>query len=635
MSRKPDTLFFINQRYNFAEDAENICDMLEVRGDTGVETFLRGRLSTIVDYIHGESGPKKIFVDDLKSFGEGLIAHVMKDLGGGLSIYERDYKMHCKDENGNYDNRNKWRITGNNAKWYKLEAVVYARYAEYRDWSNMLTAGLDAIAKNYGEPGKPEVYAVKNAYFALKRVHDIGGKLTVGGVALADFKHNYIKNFSKKFPKLSREDDAFVRRAYHGGLAGFNPKFGSWENAVCGDGVAVDRNSMYSAEALGAIPFGEPAEIPQEKLEALALHFLFNDDSGFDYMRLKSVDEYLEDWTAFVEVSFKAQSNGGIPCVCGDKELHKAGDSWVTNMSEPETAVFTIPDMRMLFKYYNVEEFEIIRGVEYKSSRGIFREFVEHWGNVKREARISGDVTMATLAKMMLNNLVGKFGTKPFADSTYVSEWDDRVIYKTAKSETKGAFVPVAAYVTARSREVLADLAMKDWGSVMRYDTDCIFFDCDKSEIFDIGSEVGQWKVEHRYSACYSIGAKAYILVNDDGTVTLKASGANKEVIEEALRRIVVKKTELRTHVVKGEKYPSVLDMPFKEWSAEVVKPKYQDRTVTEFVDCVDAEATIANAVKLMAGGGLDSVPGKIVYIHDYFGAHRVKSGSYSFNNHT
>lgn len=635
MARKPNSLFFITQNYDFANDAENICDMVSVDGLTGIETFFRGRLSAIVDHIHSLSGPKIVFVDDLKSFGECVIAHIMCDCGGGLSVYERSYKLHCKDENGHYDNANKWRITGNNAKWYKLEVVLYCRYCEYRDWSNILTAGIDDIVDGYGKPGEPAVCAVKNAYMALLRAHDIGGKLTVGGVAMSEFKRKYIKNFSKKFPKLTSEQDAFARRAYHGGLAGYNPAFTSAESAVCGFGLAIDRNSMYSAESLGAIPYGEPHEIQQWKLDALAMHFMFGDDSGFDCMKLADISDYLDNWTPFIECRFKAQSRGGIPCICGDKELRKTGCGWISHMNEAETSVFTIPDLRLLFAYYDVEEFEIIGGVEYRSSRKIFAEYVSDWASEKREARIRGDVTMSTLSKMMLNNLIGKFGTKPYIESTYVSEWDERVIYKTIKSETKGAYVPAAAYVTARSRECLANIAMKDWEHVMRYDTDCIFFSCDRSDLFDLGNDIGQWKVEHKYKACYSFGAKAYILVNDDGSVTLKAAGANPEVIKNAVNRITVKKTEIRQTIIPAKSSPDIRSMSFDDWKREILKPEYRSRTVTEYVDIVDASATIGMAINLMSSGALDEVPGKVVYIHDHKGAHRVTTGRYSFNNHT
>lgn len=73
--------------------------------------------------------------------------------------------------------------------------------------------------------------------------------------------------------------------------------------------------------------------------------------------------------------------------------------------------VLTQVDLELIFEQYNVTYIEYVDGYMFKSDIGMFDSYINHWMEMKEEATRTGNKGLRSIAKLLLNNLYGKFGT--------------------------------------------------------------------------------------------------------------------------------------------------------------------------------------------------------------------------------
>lgn len=320
---------------------------------------------------------------------------------------------------------------------------------------------------------------------ALKINFDSGAsKLTIGSNAFAFYKKQVGNLFSKNFPVLSEEIDAFARRAYRGGYTYCNPKYAGKD--IYG-GISVDYNSMYPSQMISKpLPYGIPEMFDGE----------YQQD---DLMPL-----YIQQFTCM----FNVKPNH-VPTL----QLRNYGygqHDYVSNTHEPVTLTLSNVDIDLMFRNYDVDILSWDGGLKFKASKNLFVDYVKYWGDKKKNDKDGA----RQLDKLYLNNLYGKFATSTDVTPKYPVLIDDVVKYVMGDDDTREPiYCPVAVFITAYARDELVTAILDN------YDR---FIYCDTDSMHLIGSETPKnirlhdtefcaWKVEGSFTRARHLRAKTYI----------------------------------------------------------------------------------------------------------------------------
>lgn len=372
---------------------------------------------------------------------------------------------------------------------------------------------------------------VKIIAIALKKMEIIGlDKMTIGASALADYK-NFIgtRNFQRFFPQLDFESDAKIRMSYRGGYVHCNPEYRFKD---IGAGIRLDINSLYPYVMFDKpLPFGIPLEFQGQ------------------YQKSKEYPLFIQNLRCF----FKLKPNH-LPVIALKNNFVRNINQYLTSSVNPQTGEdefidlsLTNMELDLFFKHYNVECVEYTGGYMFKSSDRLFKEWVKKWYEVKVNADKQKNKTMRTIAKLLLNNLYGKFATNPVRENKYpiLNKKTNTVVYNlieyllvdengeiitdengepqyTTKTLTEPIYIPIGTFITSWARCITIEAAqtihensIKETGK-SRYlysDTDSIHligFDIPKSIQLD-AVMLGKWKIEAYFERARFLQQKRYI----------------------------------------------------------------------------------------------------------------------------
>ena len=147
-----------------------------------------------------------------------------------------------------------------------------------------------------------------------------------------------------------------------------------------------------------------------------------------------------------------------------------------------------------------------------KSYNIVFDEYIDQWYAVKEKS--TGAIKQ--IAKLMLNNLYGKFATAPeIIEKVPVIE-DDAVKYVVSRRYIRDAiYVPVGIFCTAYARNKTIRTAQMEYDRFIYADTDSVHLNGDyepeemRSVIDD--KKLGYWKNESNFVRARFLKAKTYI----------------------------------------------------------------------------------------------------------------------------
>lgn len=405
-------------------------------------------------------------------------------------------------------------LVSSKGKFYQVGVRFFnGAYAQFRDSLKLFPMSVKAIAKTFRLPeGKGELdytlYRPKGHRLTMEErdyirrdveivaraleFNESQGltKMTVGANAMADFVQRIGKSrFKHLFPKITLEVDAFIRKSYRGGFCYVEP---FWRGRYVVNGISVDYNSMYPSMLVSKpYPIGEP--------------------QPFDGRYVPSADYPLFVQALTCEFHLKPK---GIPMV----QLRGAGfygeHEYVRDTVEPVSIVLTSPDLQLLFDNYEVDVLSWDGGYRFQAMHGseIFGDYVEHWGEVKRTS--TGG--MRQLAKLMLNNLYGKFATHPDVTQKvpYLDEETDTVRWALGEEDTRDpVYIPVGAFCTAYARDTLIRAIMANRDRFVYCDTDSMHLRglWAPSGIRLHDTDLCAWKVEGAFGLARHLRPKAYI----------------------------------------------------------------------------------------------------------------------------
>ena len=347
-------------------------------------------------------------------------------------------------------------------------------------------------------------------------------KMTIGSCALNEYKTIIKKsNFNKYFPTPKYHDD--VKQSYRGGFTYLNPKFAE---KVVRNGVVLDVNSLYPSVMYDSyLPYGTPIFFTGEYKH----------------------DPLYPLYTQMMRCQFKIKK-GKIPTIQIKYSGLFKGNEYLTSSGDTEVVLcLNSVDLKLFFEQYDVYNIEYMSGWKFKSTRGLFRDYIEKWSKAKIEATINKNYGLRLIAKLFLNSLYGKFGTDTKIKSKipYMSEEGIVKFRDSEIEEREGIYVAMASFITSYARLktiTAAQTIMDDYNSgkskiqFVYADTDslhCVSPDFSLPEGLEIDeTKLGAWKFESKFNKAKFLRQKCYIenstedIENDNPEYELKITVA-------------------------------------------------------------------------------------------------------------
>lgn len=314
-------------------------------------------------------------------------------------------------------------------------------------------------------------------------------KITNGSDALNDFKRTISKKqFEINFPILDFETDADIRQAYRGGFTYVNPRF---QNIDIKDGLVFDVNSLYPSVMYDKpLPYGMP------------LFF----EGQYEH------DEMYPLYIQNMICEFRVKKDY-IPTIQLKNNLSFLPNQYIEESKEPVNIVLTNVDLELFLEHYEVWNIEYINGWKFKQCQGIFKPYIDKWGQVKKE----NTGAIRQLAKLMLNSLYGKFGTNPdvtgkipYLDENNVVKWTlDEKTYRDP------IYIPMGVFITAWARHKTISTAQLCYDRFIYADTDSLHLvgtEIPKpiEHLID-PKELGYWAHESTFTRARFIRQKTYV----------------------------------------------------------------------------------------------------------------------------
>lgn len=369
-------------------------------------------------------------------------------------------------------------------------------------------------------------------------------KFTASSQALATYKDMIsFPYFLKLFPPL--KNDEVIRMGYRGGWTFANPVYQNKE--IKGNINVYDKNSMYPAIMLNyRLPTGKPRKIEyeytREKHDIIFKQFdsccyVYNLNVAFDIKdeHLPSIQikignkEYFKNDEYFKE---KILSNKDILFML-DKTQR---DYLTTSQGHYFNITLTNYDLDLMKRQYDFDILENSKIIKYEFSakKGLFDKYINLYKDRKIEGKKIGNAVMTQDAKLKLNSLYGKFGTKKLIQEKQVYFENDILKFKNdlELTETTGVYVPLAMFVTSIGRWEIINNAQDNYSHFLYSDTDSL-------HLLDEGQEIklniddykfGDWKIEEQATRGKYLRAKLYIEELIDGSLSVRGAGMTDEI---------------------------------------------------------------------------------------------------------
>lgn len=488
------------------------------------ETIIYGNsVDTFMEFLQSYEGT--IYFHNLKFDGGFIVDHLFRkgyDWIAGRKLHAKEFTTLISDM----------------GQWYSIKICFehpvsgLEHTVTVLDSLKIIPMSVDAMPKSFGIPmqkleldydGSREVGHVmtekEKAYIsndvlilakALAFMYDQNmKKLTTGSNALNYYKKQTGKKlYEKWFPKLSMTDDADIRLAYKGGFTYLNPHY---KGKDVGAGSVYDINSMYPwAMAYKPLPYGTPVYF-QGKYEHSGVY-----------------DLYIQ----CLKCEFKLKPNR-IPSIQIKNNWRYMETEYLTESNGPTILHLTCVDLELMFHNYDVYNIDYISGYCFKSRIGMFKDYIDHWYDVKTNSRLEGNKGMEKLSKLMLNSLYGKFGANPKGKSKvpYFDHEKNKVCYSMGPEEDrKGGYLPVACFITAWCRDNIIRSAEKCGDRFIYADTDSLHILGTEPPEIDIDNKrLGAFKLEETFDRAKFIRQKTY-MESVNGKLDIKCAGMPQRI---------------------------------------------------------------------------------------------------------
>lgn len=314
-------------------------------------------------------------------------------------------------------------------------------------------------------------------------------KMTIGANALNSFKKGLdFRNFDKYFPIPTY--DAEIRESYFGGYT-YVKKGQRGQDQ--GEGLILDVNSLYPwVMKTKPLPFSEGIPF----------------DGRYQENKLFSL------FIQRVRCQFTLKP-GKLPTVSDKAFPGIAANYLESSGDEVYCLALTSVDLGLFFEHYDVYNIEFMGGWMFKAKTGLFDSYIDHWIEVKTQAKIEGNDARYTLAKLMLNSLYGKLATGPRVQNRIPTLGEDGLIKYVPGPvmERDPIYIPAASFITAWARYTTITAGQAVYDRFLYADTDSLHL---RGLALPEGLLIdpvilGAWKHEYNFQRARYIRPKCYL----------------------------------------------------------------------------------------------------------------------------
>lgn len=318
-------------------------------------------------------------------------------------------------------------------------------------------------------------------------------RMTIGSDALHNFKSMIGKRqFERLFPVLPTQIDRQIRYSYKGGYTYVAERFAGKN---IDEGIVYDVNSLYpSVMYYDRLPYGMPLPFIDE--------YEYDDFYPLYIQKLTCEFELKEGYIPTVQIK-----NGGR---FKETEYLKSSRDALGNTEV--TLVLTNVDLELMFEHYDVNVISYEGGWKFKECQGVFNDYIDHWTEIK-VANSGEKNALYSLAKLMLNNLYGKFATNPEVAGKYpyLNEKGHVSYLETALELRDPVYTAMGSFITAYARLKTISTAQAVYDRFIYADTDSIhLLGTSEPEIETHDSELGKWAWEGTFKRARFLRAKTY-----------------------------------------------------------------------------------------------------------------------------
>lgn len=284
---------------------------------------------------------------------------------------------------------------------------------------------------------------------------------------------------------------------YTGGMTQVNEEY---RGRYIKGATFVDITSSYPTQmdSQQFIPYGTP---------------VFKKTKGYDYGLYR------------VDIKKKVSTNNSLPFIFDTRNIKR---EYLKELKKGAILYLNEIKLKAFKKYYNVKDEDIVvKPLYYFKSipaTAVFNEYITYWFNIKKQAKKDGNEILESIAKLFLNSLYGKFGTKKLLVTKHwlFQQWFTETVIQKSKY-----FLPIADAITTMGALYVVDGCGNLYHLFIYMDTDSMLVYKWKKFNLTIGKELGQWGIEkdtHNWNGVVR-RAKQYYLVDPTKQVLDKDTG--------------------------------------------------------------------------------------------------------------
>ena len=518
--------------------------------------IIKGNINDFMSALLHEKGNLIIYFHNLKFDGAFIMSYLLNSTKWSEASRNRftdDFEWiedkYCVSYQYKY-------LISDMGQWYTITLWHNKRKIEFRDSMKLLPFSLELVCEKFDVPHKKlkmkykgerfpncqitptEKEYIRNDVLGLKECLEIAfekglSRLTIGSCCMAEYKELFIEDFKVYFPDLTEIEvpflvdgqkinvDRYIRSSYHGGWCYVNKYH---QRKIVENGVVADVNSLYPSvmhsTSGNPYPFGKPIFFQKE-----IPNIIKNKDCFFYFVRIKT-RFYLKD--------------GMLPCIQIKGSLLYKGTEWLetSDVYDKKTGKYykeiididgnivqtkviltlTQTDYELIKEHYNLEEEEILDGCYFDARKGLFDDYINKWSKIKIES--DKNPVMRTIAKLMQNNLYGKFAASDISSfkASYLKDDGINGYYPVTRFDKTPGYIPVGSAVTSYARNFTIRVAQqnyhKDKPGFVYADTDSIHCNCTKGELIGVNvhpTKYLHWKIENSFDRAFFTRQKTYI----------------------------------------------------------------------------------------------------------------------------
>lgn len=321
--------------------------------------------------------------------------------------------------------------------------------------------------------------------------------ITIGTDAMKDFKARLkakgTKLFENSFPVLDTETDSYLRASYKGGYTYVNPKY---QGIDINGGCVFDVNSLYPYVMYEKMmPFGRPVKFEGQ----------YEHDNEYPLYIAKFRCEF-------------TLKEGYIPTIQIKGSRFNETDYLTNSEGEQVTLTLTSVDITLMEEHYDVFNVEWIDGYKFRQNNNFFKDYIDYWSDIKKNS----EGAIRELAKLMLNNLYGKFGKNPNVTQKFPVLLEDGSVKLDVRRDYYGekmeeydeaVYIPMGSFITSYAREKTIRAAQENYERFIYADTDSLHLVGKEfpTNIAIDSKELGFWAHETTFERGKFIRQKTYV----------------------------------------------------------------------------------------------------------------------------